>query len=122
MRRLRRTATSTEAQAKKLWAYLVEGGAENLADALRFCAWLIGEGDEPEEARALPSAGVYARACAIRRKRPTAAIVFYRALMQAGQTEPVDALVRSASRARARSAAALRVEPEGEGRCGLRRR
>ncbi len=31
------------AQTEKLWAYLVEGGAENLANALRFCAWLIGE-------------------------------------------------------------------------------
>ena len=78
------------AQAKTLWAYLVEGGAGNLADALRFCAWLIGEGYEPEEARALPSAGVYAPAQSS--ERPTAAIVFYRALMQAGQTEPIDAL------------------------------
>ncbi len=79
-----------EAQARKLWAYLVEGGSENLADALRFCAWLIGKGDEPDEARALPSAGLYARPN--ESAHPTAAIVFYRALMQAGQTEPVDAL------------------------------
>ncbi len=79
-----------ESRAKTLWAYLAEGGAENLANALRFCAWLIGGGIEPAEARELPSAGIYVPRPAS--TRPTAAIVFYRALMQAGQTEPVDAL------------------------------
>ena len=83
---------------------MTEGGAENLANALRFCAWLIGEGDEPEEARELPSAGIYApRPASI---RATAAIVFYRALMQAGQTEPVDALC---SALEARGLAALPI-------------
>jgi len=133
------------ALARKLWSYLVEGGSENLTDALRYAAWLIGMGGEPEEARALPSAGIYegrknllpwrekvpvgfARPAeegeiedlppAANGKAPplpvgsadhplprgervraspdgaklTGAIVFYRALMQAGQTEPVDAL------------------------------
>ena len=49
--------TVPEVQARKLWSYLVEGGSENLCNALRFCAHLIGEGREPEEAQALPSAG-----------------------------------------------------------------
>ncbi len=119
------------AQAKKLWSYLAEGGSENLADALRFSAYLIGACDEPEEARDLPSAGICDWRTFSHREKvaaerpdegmrwgviegitphpppsatpspcgrgladvsPTAAIVFYRALMQAGQTEPVDAL------------------------------
>ena len=46
-------------QARKLWSYLVEGGSENLANALRYCAHLIGEGEEPPDAATLPSAGVY---------------------------------------------------------------
>ena len=99
-----------EPQARKLWSYLVEGGSENLADVLRFCAHLIGEEDEPEEAKLVPPAGIYATSGSAGfqpsptreeglaqtapppPKTPTAAIVFYRALVQAGQTEPVDAL------------------------------
>jgi cobaltochelatase CobN len=95
-------------QARRLWSYLVEGGSENLAGALRLCAHLIGEGSAPEEAQPLPTAGLYAAAERLSRRQPsptrgegsvhastarsTAAIVFYRALVQAGQTEPVDAL------------------------------
>jgi cobaltochelatase CobN len=86
--------SAPEAEARKLWSYLVEGGSENLADALRYSAHLIGEGVEPQEARQLPTAGMYVRAEPIARRpgSPTTAIVFYRALVQAGQTEPVDAL------------------------------
>jgi cobaltochelatase CobN len=98
--------TLPEDAAKRLWSYLVEGGAENLTNALRYAAHLIGEGDAPPEARLLPTAGIYEPAFAnwLRPSptrgegfaRPaTAAIVFYRALMQAGQTEPVDALCRA---------------------------
>ena len=46
--------------------YLVEGGSENLANALRYCAHLIGEGEEPPEARPLPSAGRLSRQRAAR--------------------------------------------------------
>jgi cobaltochelatase CobN len=96
--------TVAEATARRLWSYFVEGGSENLANALRHCAHLIGEGAEPEEAKPLPSAGVYRGLSAGAKPSPpvkeslvpssasTAAIIFYRALMQAGQTEPVDAL------------------------------
>ncbi len=85
-----------EAEARALWSYLVEGGSENLVNALRYCAHLIGEGAAPAEARLLPSAGVYAGVEArTSTSAPTAAIVFYRALMQAGQTEPIDALCKA---------------------------
>ena len=124
---------ASESAARKLWSYLVEGGAENLGNALRYCAHLIDRGTEPDEATPLPSADLYDWRPFSQREKvaaeqsdegmrrsgrvsraatphpspsatpspsgrglaslgPTAAIVFYRALMQAGQTEPVDAL------------------------------
>jgi cobaltochelatase CobN len=91
---LAREGTVDEATSRKVWSYLVEGGSENLVNALRFCAHLIGEGEEPEEAKALPGAGYYRDALSkgFPRPLPTAAIVFYRALVQAGQTDPVDTL------------------------------
>jgi cobaltochelatase CobN len=52
--------TIPTAQAQKLWSYLVEGGSTNLANALRFAAHLIGEGEDPPPAEVLPSAGFYA--------------------------------------------------------------
>jgi cobaltochelatase CobN len=92
-----------EDEARHFWAYLVEGGAENFADALRFCAHLIGEGALPPDALPLPTAGFYGKKPARNGDRPVASIVFYRALLQAGQTEPVDALCRAL--------AARRLEP-----------
>ncbi len=82
--------TLPETEARRLYSYLVEGGSENLANVLRYAAHLIGEGEEPREARPLPTAGIYSPRTT--GHAPTAAIVFYRALMQAGQSEPVDAL------------------------------
>ncbi|MBA3520761.1 MAG: cobaltochelatase subunit CobN, partial [Rhizobiales bacterium] len=131
-------------EARRLWSYLVEGGSQNLANALRYCAHLIGESGEPAPPESLPSAGFYTPTHAAAREpsplegeggsrshsgegelcgsavladRETpphpsasrapspsrgegkcssvAAIVFYRALAQAGQTEPVDALCRA---------------------------
>src|SRR5688500_11800160 len=76
--------------ARRLWGYLVEGGTENLRRALRYCAHLIGRDEAPAEPEPLPRCGRYGPApepC-----HPVAGIVFYRALVQAGQTEPVDAL------------------------------
>ena len=54
-------------------------------------------------------------------RAPTAAIVFYRALVQAGQTEPVDALCAALAERGPDAAAALRLQPEGEGGRRLRR-
>ena len=85
----------TVAEARCFWSYLAEGGSENFGDALRYSAYLIGEGAAPEEARPLPTAGFYGKERAGDSDKPVAAIVFYRALLQAGQTEPVDALCRA---------------------------
>ncbi len=99
--------------ARTLWRYCVEGGQENLRNALRFCAHLIDDatatGEEPEPPRALPRAGLYLAGAAIPSLEdiratwadadaPVAVIVFYRALVQSGATAPVDALVDAFSR------------------------
>jgi cobaltochelatase CobN len=90
-------------QAERLWRYLAEGGAENLANLLLYAGHLLDGAPEPDPPRALPRAGLFVPG----RSRPTladlkatwtdaaapvAAIVFYRALMQGAATEPVEAL------------------------------
>ena len=105
-----------------LWAYLIEGGADNSESLIRFCAALIGKGDKPEPAIPLLKAGIwYPRRGAIGVEEwrnlqramsvggetdlatnkgdlapsPVVAICFYRALVQSGDTAPVAALVEA---------------------------
>ncbi|MBO6755415.1 MAG: cobaltochelatase subunit CobN [Roseibium sp.] len=88
----------------RLWRYLVEGGTENYANALRFAEHEIGRGLDPAQPVPLPRAGIYLPGhglpdlAALKASwrdpdRPMAALVFYRALVQGAQTAPVDALV-----------------------------
>lgn len=78
-----------------LWRCLSEGGPEN---ALRFLEGLTGlvEGRKVDVlARPLPKAGLYSSSDFPRSgdsERPRAALIFYRALLQAGDLAPVDAL------------------------------
>jgi len=84
-------------EAEILFGYLAEGGAVNLKNGLRYCAHLIGRDGHPPLAEHLPTAGLYdwcAKADP-ETDKPCMAIVFYRALVQSGQTEPVDALCRA---------------------------
>ena len=86
-----------------VWRYLVEGGAENARRALALFDHLLGRGDAPPPPVVLPHAGLYwpgvgeigledvAANGGV--SRPVVPIVFYRSVMQAGQTAPVDALV-----------------------------
>lgn len=85
-----------------LWAYLTEGGPENAANFLRHAFHLVGEGEAPPPARPLVKAGLYwpgltaPRLDDIRAHwtagAPVAPIVFYRALLEAGNAAPVEAL------------------------------
>ncbi|MAH84407.1 MAG: cobaltochelatase subunit CobN [Rhodospirillaceae bacterium TMED8] len=87
----------------RLWQYCVHGGRENIADLLRYTADLIGIKTEWREPRPLMRAGLYWRGTAsidldaIRKdwkpNQPVAALVFYRALMQADNLLAVQALV-----------------------------
>ncbi|MEH0075267.1 cobaltochelatase subunit CobN [Pannonibacter sp. Pt2] len=90
---------------RRLWRYCIEGGAENYRNALRFCAHLIGKDQEPPLPAPLPRAGIFLpghtapglddlTARFADPARPVAALVFYRALVQAGETAPAEALCR----------------------------
>ncbi len=96
-------ATLPAPDAHRLWQYLVQGGAENAAQFLRYGATLIGHQADWQEPRPLLRAGLYWPGSPVaslndlrahwQAERPVAGIVFYRALVQAGQTAPIDALV-----------------------------
>ncbi len=100
---LARMSTLGAEARHRLWQYLVHGGADNAGDFLRYAAHLIGFDGDWREPRPLVRAGLYWPGAAdadMARVRagwrdgaPTAALVFYRALVQAGNTVAVDALV-----------------------------
>ncbi|MCT8265747.1 cobaltochelatase subunit CobN [Afifella sp. JA880] len=79
-------------ETRLLWSYLVEGGAENFENALRFSGHLLGYDEAPSPPKNVPAFGVYEGGRKLEGEGPTAAIVFYRALVQSGQTAPVEAL------------------------------
>ncbi len=80
----------------KLFEYFAQGSVPNLIRALRYGAFLIDDGPEPEAATDLPTAGLFDWAGAVAGEKTSysgcAAITFYRALVQSGQTGPVEAL------------------------------
>lgn len=100
---LDRFSTVAGADRDALWHYLIEGGASNMRAFLDYCAALIHGGEKPAEAAPLLKAGLWWPGEAVVsldliRSRwienaPVAAIVFYRALVQSGQTQPVEALI-----------------------------
>ncbi len=102
----------------RLWQYCVHGGPANSRNLLAFAADLIGHPAGWREPAPLPRAGLYhpeLGACGLGEVvsrwvegAPAAAIVFYRAHVQAANLAPVDALVR-ALRARAVNALPLYV-------------
>jgi cobaltochelatase CobN len=87
----------------RLWQYLVHGGLDNCGQFLRYAAALTGGADEWREPRPLLRAGLYrpgddqATLAELRRSwragAPVAAVVFYRALVQAGNLRVVDTLI-----------------------------
>ena len=91
------------ADAHRLWRYFTEGGIDNARQALLFAATLIGRKAEWLEPRPLMKAGLYWPGAAPANlgdlqphwiaKQPVAALVFYRALMQAGSLQPIDAMI-----------------------------
>jgi len=100
---LARLSTLGAEACHRLWQYLVHGGADNAGDFLRYAASLIGHRGDWREPRPLVRAGLYWPGVADadldrvranwRAAAPVAAVVFYRALVQAGDTDAVDALI-----------------------------
>jgi cobaltochelatase CobN len=97
--------TLPSAEVELLWRYLLEGGVGNAEQFLRTAARLTGVATETRPPAPLLRAGLYwpgaaAPSLADVRQRwrddaPVAAIVFYRALVQAANTAPVDALIEA---------------------------
>jgi cobaltochelatase CobN len=98
------SSTLPHEAAQRLWRYLAEGGIGNAEHCLRYTAALIGRDETAwREPAPLLRAGLYwpgeampdltAIRAAWREKAPVAAVVFYRALVQSGNTAPIDALV-----------------------------
>lgn len=89
----------------RLWQYLAHGGPENSVGFLNFAATLIGETAEWLEPKPLVKAGLYWPGKALstlddvrthwQSDQPCVAVVFYRALVQSGNTKVIDALVTS---------------------------
>ena len=92
----------------RLWQYCVQGGVENAANLLAYAADLIGRPEAWREPEPLLAAGLYwpgggrLGLAEIRSQwradAPVAAIVFYRALMQAGNLAPMDDLIGALGR------------------------
>jgi len=95
-------STLNPAARDQLWSYLIEGGAENARGLIGFAEALLEGGEQPAPAAPLLKAGLWHSdvsnpALADLSKdwipgAPVAAICFYRALVQSGQTAPVAAL------------------------------
>lgn len=92
----------------RLWRYLSHGGLANARAALRFAATLLGTHLEHADPQPVPRAGLYhpdlphpdlaAWLGRCRPGRPRALLVFYRALVQSGDLDPVDVLLHALDR------------------------
>jgi cobaltochelatase CobN len=110
---LMQLSTLAGVSAYRLWRYLAEGGPANAENLLRYAASLIGCHSQWAEPTPLLRAGLHWPDCALPSLDEVAAkwrgaggivpIVFYRALVQSGNTAPVDALVHALSARRLRS-------------------
>ena len=77
----------------RLWRYCLEGGPANMRALLDHAAGLIGHAAEAAMPMPLPRAGFYRPNASD--DRPLVPIVFYRALLQAGDLAPIDALIEA---------------------------
>ncbi len=111
-RELASRSTLPAEACQRLWRYLAEGGPGNAENFLRYAAALIDGPEAWAEPAPLLRAGYYWPdkslpsladiAAAWRGDAGVVPIVFYRALVQSGNTAPVDALVRALAARRLR--------------------
>ena len=86
-------STLARVEVDRLWRYCLEGGPANMRGLLDHAAGLLGHPVEAMGPVPLPRAGFYRPIEPDH--RPLVPIVFYRALLQAGDLAPVDALVEA---------------------------
>ncbi|HEY1432084.1 MAG TPA: cobaltochelatase subunit CobN, partial [Stellaceae bacterium] len=104
---LAQLSTLEPQEIHRLWRYLAEGGPVNADNLLRYAGSLIGCGGQWAEPAPLLRAGLYwpdrvlptlgEMSALWRGNGGIVPIVFYRALVQSGNTAPVDALVHALS-------------------------
>jgi cobaltochelatase CobN len=109
---LARLSSVPASAGRRLWRYLAEGGPGNADNFLRYAASLIGIAKDWAEPAPLLRAGLYWPGRALpsiadiaaewRGNGGLAPLVFYRALVQSGNTAPVDALVAALAARRLR--------------------
>jgi cobaltochelatase CobN len=97
--RLRELSTAPTNAVAALDAYLRHGGPANLQQALRLAAHLAGLGEAPTAPpQPLPSAGEFPLPACDAVTFATAAIVFYRSHLLAGDVAPIEALATALQR------------------------
>jgi cobaltochelatase CobN len=111
-RELAQLSTLAPDSIRRLWRYLAEGGPGNADNLLRYAGSLIGHEVQWAEPAPLLRAGLHWPDRALpsfddlvaewRGRGGIVPVVFYRALVQSGNTAPVDALVRALSARRLR--------------------
>lgn len=103
---LESTTNVAHRAAQIFWHYCLEGGNENLRNALKHLAGLIGEAEPVDPPRPLPKAGLYwpglSQPSLTQIKetwtgQSVAALVFYRSTLQANATAPIDAIIAELS-------------------------
>ncbi len=100
---LQEYSTLPEEDCQQLWSYLLEGGPQNCERFLSYCHYLIGDGDLPQGAVPLLKAGLWFPKRGLisfdaltenwKKNAPIVAINFYRALVQSGGLQPIEAMV-----------------------------
>jgi cobaltochelatase CobN len=90
---LARASTAPAADCQRIWRYLREGGPDNARSLMQFiAARFFGRSQLPPEPRPLPRVSIYHPPGDSRQEKPVAAILFYRAHLQAGNLAAFDAL------------------------------
>jgi cobaltochelatase CobN len=83
-------STLPQADCERLRQYLAFGGPENAKSLYQFCDHILNQNPAPTPATPLANSGFY-------HSSPSAkfAIIFYRSVIEGGQTAPIDALIKA---------------------------
>jgi len=102
---LQRRSTLPQEACTRLWSYFVHGGVDNAVELLCYAGSLLGRETAWREPAPLMRAGLYwpglvrPGLAELRARwtpgRPVAAVVFYRALLQAGNLRVIDGLIQA---------------------------
>lgn len=100
-----RYCTVERKHCERVWEYLVQGGPDNMVGLLDYCEYILGECEVPAGATPLLKAGLWwpgVGICGLDTVRenwvkgaPVVAINFYRALVQSGGLQPIEAMVNA---------------------------